>query len=121
MTVPWTLVATVLLVSLANLSLRRGMSGGGGGPTRLGLRAVALHALRSPYVVAGGILYAVSMVTWMLSLRTVPVSRAYPLYVGGSFTLVLLGAYLLLGERFSWRRLVGTTAILCGIVLEVVS
>ncbi len=118
MNVPWTLLATVVFVSAANLCLRRGMSDAAGAP---GMAAVVRRAVRSPFVLAGGLLYAISMVTWLLSLRSTPVSRAYPLYVGGSFLLVLFGAYILLGERFSWRRLAGTVAILAGIVLEVIS
>jgi len=116
MSVPVSLVATIGLVSAANLALRRGMAGAGA-PRSIG--ALLGAALRSPFVLGGGALYALSMATWIWTLRTFPVSRAYPAYVGGSFVLVLAGSRIFLGERIGLRRLVGAAAILGGIALEV--
>jgi len=107
------LALTVLCVSGANLSLRHGMSRLGHG----GLWAVLRHALTTPWVMLGGLLYAISMVSWLAALRDLKLGLAYPVYFGGSFALVLLGSVFLLGERLSPLRLLGVLAIFCGIVL----
>ena len=107
------LAFTVVCVSAANLSLRHGMSSLGRG----GLVAVLRHALSTPWVVLGGFLYAVSMVSWLATLRDMQLGLAYPVYFGGSFALVLLGSVFLLGEELTMRRFLGIVAIFGGILM----
>ena len=104
---------TVICVSAANLSLRHGMSTLGHG----GLWAVMRHAMTTPSVLLGGLLYALSMVSWLAALRDLQLGLAYPAYFGGSFALVLLGSVFLLEEEISPRRIVGVMAIFGGILL----
>ena len=108
------LAVTIVCVSVANLSLRHGMSGLQGS----GLRALVLHALRQRSIYLGGVLYAISMVTWLGALRDLPLGLAYPVYFGGSFAMVLLGAAFLLGEDVTPRRFVGVLAIFAGITIS---
>ena len=107
------LAITVVCVSAANLSLRHGMARLGHG----GLSSVIRHAVTTTWVLAGGLLYAVSMVTWLAALRDLQLGLAYPVYFGGSFSLVLLGSVFLLEEEISPRRIVGVMAIFGGILL----
>jgi len=107
------LLITVLCVSAANLFLRYGMARLGRG----GFVAVIRHAIKTPWVLMGGFLYAISMVAWLATLRDMQLGLAYPVYFGGSFALVLLGSVFLLGEELTWQRLVGVAAIFAGILL----
>lgn len=107
---------TVVFISVANLALRHGMSGLGRDG---GIRGLIHHTLRTPSVLLGGILYVVSMITWLAALRHLPLGLAYPVYLGGSFALVLLGSVFMLKESLSLQRLIGVLSILVGILLIV--
>lgn len=109
-----TLLATILLVSTANILLRWGMAAMG--PDR-GVLALVLFALRTPAVCLGGLLYVISMVAWLATLRSLDLGLAYPVYMGGTFAAVLTSSVVILGERFSARRVIGVTVIVVGMVM----
>ena len=107
------LVVTVVCVSAAHICLRRGMADlGPAGPKDL-----IRHILRSPWVIGGGLLFGVSMLTWLATLSEMRLGLVYPVYVGGSFALVLLGSVFLLGEELTLQRFLGVLAIFGGILL----
>lgn len=64
---------------------------------------------------AGIICYAVSMLLWMRALRTLALSRAYPL-LGLSYGLVYAGVIFTpgLNEPFSWIKMSGILLIFAG-------
>lgn len=84
-----------------------------------------LHALLAlttgTWGLAAGLLaYAFSMFCWLLALRKMALSKAYPL-LGVSYILVWCGALLLPGfhEAFHWGKLAGVLLIFCGLLLTV--
>jgi multidrug transporter EmrE-like cation transporter len=102
----------VLLSSAAQIAMKRGM----GAPASADLGATYVHALTSPMVWLGLVLYGVSAVLWLWVLSRLHVSVAYPL-VSLGFVLTLVLGVLWLGEPFSWLRVAGCTLIVVGVSL----
>ncbi len=102
----------VLLSSAAQLAMKRGMGAPGGSD----VGATYLHALTSPLVWLGLVLYGASAVLWLWVLSRLDVSVAYPLVSLGFVATLALGI-LWLGEPFSWMRVAGCTLIVVGVCL----
>ncbi|GDY25246.1 putative 4-amino-4-deoxy-L-arabinose-phosphoundecaprenol flippase subunit ArnF [Agarivorans sp. Toyoura001] len=117
---------SVVFISLAQLAMKWGMS-------QLTLHFSALNELwnsqqyfdvLSDYlayfvsVLAGLGFYALSMVCWVLALKRLALSVAYPL-LSLSYVIVYFSAIALpwIGEAFSWVKALGIVFILAGIVL----
>ena len=106
-------LASVLLVSLAQLLLRTAM-----------LALPALNTWTSlPWqhglipLLAGLAAYGCSMLCWLLALRQLPLNRLYPL-LSLSYVLVWLAAISLpaFNESFRWSSLAGVLLIVCGLL-----
>jgi multidrug transporter EmrE-like cation transporter len=69
-----------------------------------------------PWVIAGGALYALSFLTFLLALRRFDLSLVYPLFVGSAYVAVALGSWLVLEERISLDRGVGIAVIGVGLI-----
>lgn len=69
-------------------------------------------------LLAGVLAYALSMLCWLLALRRIALSRAYPL-LSLSYLLVWAAALWLpgLNEAFVWGKLAGGGLILAGLLL----
>lgn len=105
-------VFCVLLSSGAQLAMKRGMSA----PAGADLGATYLHALGSPLVWLGLVLYGASAVLWLWVLSRLDVSLAYPLVSLGFVVTFVLGVWWL-GEPFSWLRVAGCTLIVLGVAV----
>ncbi|ERH62119.1 hypothetical protein N172_10700 [Pantoea dispersa EGD-AAK13] len=106
-------LASVLLVSLAQLLLRTAM---------LALPPLdtwtALPWQHGLIPLIGGLAaYGCSMLCWLLALRRLPLNRLYPL-LSLSYVLVWLAAISLpaLHETFRWSSLAGVILIVCGLL-----
>jgi multidrug transporter EmrE-like cation transporter len=89
--------------SLAGLSLRQ---------TAMSLPSVLLH----PWFICGVLLYAASVVNWVVVLARMDLSVAYPLMSFG-YILALLIAVLYFREPVSAMKVCGVLVILVGIFL----
>jgi drug/metabolite transporter (DMT)-like permease len=105
-------VFCVLLSSAAQLAMKRGMNA----PPGADLGATYGHALGSPLVWLGLVLYAGSAALWLWVLARLDVSLAYPLVSLGFVITFALGVWWL-GEPFSWLRVAGCTLIVLGVGL----
>lgn len=72
--------------------------------------------LVSPWLWMGMLLYGSVTVLWLLLLREVDLSRAYPL-VAVTYVLVPLLSVLLLGEKIGTRYALGVILIVTGVLL----
>lgn len=70
----------------------------------------------SPSLVAGLIVYGLATIMWILVLKRLPLSIAFPFY-GLTFLLVPLLAHFMLGDRLSGQTLLGSCIIIIGIVV----
>ena len=65
---------------------------------------------------AGLASYAASLVLWLLALREVPLTVAYP-FMGLALVFVALLAMVVLGERLSGAQLLGMAFVCVGLTL----
>ncbi len=72
-----------------------------------------LHAMASPYVILGILLYVISTFVWILILTRVSLSVAYPMISMGYVLVVILSAAIL-KEHVDWRFAVAGLALICG-------
>ena len=113
---PWALLLfCVALSAVAQLLLKYGMSRGSAPALSADPRAILLLLLKPP-VLIGLVIYAVSVVLWLLVLSKVDVSQAYP-FVGAGFIITMIGGAIFFGESITLARLGGTLLIGVGLVL----
>ena len=78
-----------------------------------GARAL-LHSLASPWIALGVAVYALEFVLWFAALSRAPLSFAFPV-AALSYVGVVLASRLVLRERVSARRWLGTCAVVIGV------
>ena len=108
------LAVGAILVTVSELLLRRGaerFSGAGGAEGIFGIAALA-----SAWTWIGIICYVASFGSWILVLRRLPLSIAFPA-INVVHVLIPIGCWLFLGESISVRRWVGIALVVCGILL----
>jgi len=117
------LVIAMVLNAFANLLMKIGMKpvASSGGLFRDGAAAGLTTVLTSPTLVAGLICFALNAGFYMYALqsRSLKISVAYPMMVGGGFALIAVIArfHPVLAERLTWAQLVGVGLVLAGIGL----
>lgn len=84
--------------------------------SELGLVKLMLTMFTTPLILAGFTSFFVSSVLWIIALRSVPLSVAYPM-VALSYVIIFAGSYYLFGEMVGWRHWVGAGLIISGILL----
>lgn len=113
------IVVSVALSSLAQITLKSGMS------TQGVQRALAEDAgafglcwtlVTNPFVVAGLGMYGLGAVMWLFVLARLEVSLAYP-FVGLGFIMTMLFGALILGEQLNAWRIAGTLLVVAGVVI----
>ena len=75
-----------------------------------------LRMFSTPLILGAFSCFLVSTVLWVVALRTVPLSVAYPM-VALSYIIIFTGSYFIFGEPLSWRHWIGAGLIVSGIVL----
>lgn len=107
------LAATVLLISFGQILLKLGAEGlKNGASCSLNLFGFCL----SWHLLVGVFVYGAATVTWILTLRDMPLSIAYPV-VSLSYVLVALLSVALLGERLNLTYGLGLALIIAGVSL----
>ncbi|MGG1944403.1 hypothetical protein AB1286_06300 [Trinickia sp. NRRL B-1857] len=56
-------------------------------------------------------------VAWLLVVTKLPLTIAFPVYIGVTFVMVVLGGHLMLGEPLPFARLAALVLIVAGIAL----
>lgn len=84
--------------------------------SELGLLKLALALLTTPLILAGFACFFISAVLWIVALRSIALSIAYPM-VALSYVVIFTGSHLLFQEPLSWRHWCGAALIVAGIVL----
>jgi len=84
--------------------------------SELGLARLMTTMFTTPLILGGFACFFISSVLWIVALRAVNLSVAYPL-VALSYIIIFLGSYLLFNEPLCWRHWAGAALIVGGIVL----
>lgn len=74
------------------------------------------HMLLNPWVASGLAAAFAASLCWMLALKKLPLSTAYP-FTSLSFVLILVCAVLFLDEPLTGPKVIGTALIMAGIVV----
>ena len=73
--------------------------------------------LKSPLVVAGVMFFSLSPFLFTVALSRMEISLAYPVNVGLNFVLLVLLAFLVLGEQITMLKGAGIILVVAGIFL----
>lgn len=108
---------TVLLTVFGQLVLKWQVSLAGPLPdTMLGKIIFLAHTMLNPWVLVGlGSAFGAALF-WMLALKKMPLSTAYP-FTASSFVLILIFSALFLGESLTVAKFAGTVLIVSGIAV----
>lgn len=68
-------------------------------------------------IILGLILFAAGFFIWLKILSLFEVSKAYPIMVSATISLVLIGSSLILKENVSFLRVLGVIVVILGIFL----
>ena len=80
---------------------------------------IALKTLTNPLLYLALALYALNVVFYALLLQRVNLAIGYPIFVGGTFIIVLGLSFFILRETLSPTQIIGITLIFAGTVLAV--
>jgi small multidrug resistance pump len=100
------LVAAILLGVAGQIALKSGA---------LGSATIAAQFL-NPLTIAGFAIYVIAALCYIVALKRIPVSVAFP-SIAASYAVVAIVAHLLWNEPFGWPQLGGLLLIGGGILL----
>ena len=83
-----------------------------------GWSLTTFSSLLSAPLIAALALYSLATLLWVLTLRMVPLTTAYPLYAL-TFVIVPVLAHYFAGEPLSTRSMIGAAVIVAGVVISV--
>jgi multidrug transporter EmrE-like cation transporter len=107
-------VLAALMTTAANLCLRKGLAQSS--KSMVGIQRL-ISLLNDSVFVVGILLYGLAMLPWLKVVSMEPVASAYPVLVGLTFVLLLIGAALFINEPISLKKIIGTFLILAGITI----
>ncbi len=81
-----------------------------------GLWAMVRHALSTPIVLVGFLLYFLGFLIWLTILKDVDLGRAFPM-TATIYLATLATAVLLFHEQLNLTRIAGVVVIIAGVVL----
>ena len=84
--------------------------------SELGLAKLLLTMFTTPLILAGFACFFTSAVLWIIAIRGVALSVAYPM-VALSYIIIFTGSALLYHEPITWRHAGGAALIVGGILL----
>lgn len=111
-------VFSVLLATGGQLLLRDGMESVGyiGVPRLSRPGALVFHIARTPQVVIGFTLFALSAATWLIVLSRAPLSFAYP-FAGLTYVTITVFSRYALHEQIPVARWLGIALIVTGVLV----
>lgn len=77
--------------------------------------------LTDPIIIAAYITALLGSFAWLYVVTKFPLTIAFPVYIGMTFVMVLLGGSFLLGEPINLQKIVAISMISLGIVIGVLA
>ncbi|MCC5637265.1 multidrug resistance protein [Nostoc sp. CHAB 5844] len=113
--IPWlVLLLVVVLGTVGQLSLKYAFQA----TTNQVINKPMQNILFSPYFWIWFVSYVVVTILWLIVLRTIPLSQAFPT-LGLTFALVPLASYYFLRENVVLSQWIGIAIIVSGVILVV--
>jgi multidrug transporter EmrE-like cation transporter len=76
-----------------------------------------IHYFSDPYVLSACFIGLIASFLWLIVITKIPLSIGFPIYIGTTFILVMLGSFLFLGEIVTKVQLIAQILIFVGILL----
>lgn len=76
-----------------------------------------LSFLSDPYIFSGYLMALLGSFLWLFVISRIPLSIGFPIYIGITFLLVIVGSWLILGEELTLIKLISALIIFIGIVI----
>jgi len=76
-----------------------------------------INYFSDPYILSAYAAALFSSFVWLVVIQRIPLSTGFPVYIGSTFLLVILGSWMLLGEAVSPIKFLAAFLILAGIIL----
>ncbi len=115
------LIVAMVLNAVANLLLKVGMNkvAAGGGLFSGGAFGAVKTVLTSPFLLVGLTCFALNACFYMFALqsKSLHISLAYPVMVGGGFAIISVVGYLAMGEHLTTPQKIGVALVLGGAML----
>lgn len=113
----WLLLPAILFSTTGELFFKIGMNRIGAFEfSRDAIRQVLPRVVLNPFVLLGFVGFGLGAMFWLAVLSRVPLSIAYPI-LALSYFVVVIEAWLFLHERVTWKRMLGVTVIVIGVVM----
>lgn len=111
------IIPAILLSTTGELLFKVGMNRIGGFEFSSGaIRGVLPRIVRSPFIWLGFLGFGLGAVFWLAVLSRVPLSLAYPI-LALSYFVVVIEAWLFLHEHVTWKRVLGVSVIVVGVIV----
>lgn len=75
--------------------------------------------LSDPYILSGYAMALLGSFMWLVVISRIPLSIGFPIYIGITFLLVILGGWFFLGEQITPQKLLAISIIFVGVTLGV--
>ena len=85
--------------------------------SQLTISGATLQLSLSLTTILGLGLYVASFLMWVVILQNMNLNYIYPVVLGISYILIMLGSHFILKEPFAAKQLVGSGVILVGLVM----
>ena len=106
------LIIAFILNSVGNVIFKIGATKG------IVLHGSFFHIIKGNYlVILGFLFYAINAFFYILALRTLPISIAYPIMLVMSLLLVNIAAIFILHEHLNETQLIGYALLVLGIII----
>lgn len=109
-------LGSVLLTAGAQLALKIASGRHSDTPESAGWLQSIVQQLLDPLTIAAIGLYVGSLVLWLLALRSLPLSLAYP-FSGLTIAIVAFLGWAVLNESLDGTHIIGMVLIMAGVVL----
>ncbi len=70
-----------------------------------------------PYILSAYLTALLASFVWLIVIQQISLSIGFPIYIGSTFLLVMIGSRLLLGEDISGTRIFSVFLIFIGIII----
>ena len=76
-----------------------------------------IEYLSDPYILSGYVAALLGSFIWLFLVAKLPLATAFPIYIGLTFFLVMLGGGILLDEPLGAGKLIAAALILLGVTI----
>jgi multidrug transporter EmrE-like cation transporter len=106
------LLLTAACMAVANVLMKTGIAEAGGFAPKI---SALFSLVRQPAFVGGFLLSGIAALMWFRILSTQKLSTCYPLFISLTYSLITIGAFYFLHEKFSTQKLICLVIIIVGI------